>query len=218
MRASPPTHEVSPSAQSTVGDGAAAAQRDAIATTTGKRDALSNGEPSDALSFREVYDRYFAFVWRVAANRGVPTHALDDVAQEVFIVVDRRLAEFEGRSSLRVWIAGIVRRVVADYVRKRGNGRVGDVTLEREPAAANATGEELERKAALELLDTLLARMPDEQREVFVLYEIEGMSGAEIAALTCVNENTVFTRLRAARRVFQKGVAQQRATRGREES
>ena len=55
------------------------------------------------LTFRQVYDTYFAFVWRAAANRGVPAAAMDDVVQEVFLVVHRKLPEFEGRSTLRTW-------------------------------------------------------------------------------------------------------------------
>jgi RNA polymerase sigma-70 factor (ECF subfamily) len=167
--------------------------------------------------FREVYAQYFDFVWRGAAHRGVPRAALDDVAQEVFIVVDRKLPEFEGRSSLRAWIAGIVRRVVADYVRKRGNQPAGDETLEREPAAAPVT-EQLERREAMELLDILLDKMAPEQRETFLLFELEELSGAEIAELTGTNENTVWSRLRAARRIFQEGVTRQRAVLSRQEA
>jgi RNA polymerase sigma-70 factor, ECF subfamily len=180
--------------------------------------AASSGTHARALpppSFQEVYASYFGFVWRTAANRGIPRAALDDVTQEVFIVIDRKLHEFEGRASLRTWIAAIVRRVVADYIKKRGNRPAADETLEREPAS-EADPERLEQNAALELLDGLLAKMSDEQREVFVLHEIEELSGAEIAEVTGVNENTVWTRLRAARRIFQEGVTRQRARRERE--
>jgi RNA polymerase sigma-70 factor, ECF subfamily len=168
--------------------------------------------------FREVYDAQFEFVWRNAAHRGVPAAALDDVVQEVFIVVHRKLPEFEGRSSLRTWVAGIVRKVVADYLRKRGNQPAGDEPLEREPASSADAAHASEQSAALELLDALLAKMSEEQREVFVLHEIEHMSGAEIAELTSANENTVWTRLRAARRIFQEGVARQRARQAREQA
>jgi RNA polymerase sigma-70 factor (ECF subfamily) len=182
-----------------------------VSTTPDEIGEQALAAPVSVPSFREVYDNYFGFVWRNAANRGVPRSALDDVTQEVFIVVNRKLPEFEGRSSLTAWIAGIVRRVVSDYLRKRGNRSAGE-PLEREPAADQpASAEHLERKAALELLDTLLAKMTEGQREVFVMCEIEGMSGAEIAAATGVNENTVWTRLRAARRIFQEGVTRQRA-------
>ena len=203
MNASP-TSTASARAEATVGDGSAA---------TG-----SGAHTVPVPSFREVYDAYFAFAWRNAAHRGVPTSALDDVVQEVFIVIHRKLPEFEGRSSLRTWIAAIVRRVVADYVKKRGNQPAGDETLEREPAASVPPLHGLEQRAALELLDNLLSKMNDEQREVFVLHEIERMSGTEIAELTSSNENTVWTRLRAARRIFQEGVARQRARHAREQS
>jgi RNA polymerase sigma-70 factor (ECF subfamily) len=169
-------------------------------------------------TFREVYEHYFEVVWRSAANRGIPRRALDDVTQEVFIVIDRKLPEFQGRSSIRTWVIGIVRRVVADYVRKRGNQPAGDEPLERELAGDVTTSEALERMDALELLDGLLARMTVDQREVFVLHELEELSGAEIAELTGTNENTVWTRLRAARRIFRDGVTRRRARRTREES
>lgn len=178
--------------------------------------------PEPVPSFREIYDQHFAFVWRLAANRGVPQRALEDVAQEVFIVVHRKLPEFEGRSSLKTWIAAIVRRVIADYVKKRGNRPAGDEPLALEPPESTQAGfagptvspaEELERKSALELLDALLSKMSDDQREVFVLHELEHLSGTEIAELTASNENTVWTRLRAARRIFQEGVARQQARR-----
>jgi RNA polymerase sigma-70 factor, ECF subfamily len=68
------------------------------------------------------------------------------------------------------------------------------------------------------LLDSLLAKMSEEQREVFVLHELEHLSGSEIAELTCANENTVWTRLRAARRIFQEGVARQHARGAREQT
>jgi RNA polymerase sigma-70 factor, ECF subfamily len=182
--------------------------------------APSASERSVPPSFRAIYDEHFAFVWRLAANRGIPARALEDVAQEVFIVVHRKLPEFEGRSSLRTWIAAIVRRVVADYVKKRGNRAAGDESLTAEPLAGVSPAEQaeqLERKLALELLDSLLAKMTSDQREVFVLHELEHMSGAEIAALTASNENTVWTRLRAARRIFQEGVARQQARRRAEQ-
>jgi RNA polymerase sigma-70 factor (ECF subfamily) len=171
-----------------------------------------------APAFRELYDQYFGFVWRCAANRGVRPAALDDVVQEVFIVVHRKLPEFEGRSSLRTWLAAIVRRVVADYLHKRGNQPAADEPLIREPAAGESPADQLEQKAAVTLLEELLTKMTAEQREVFVLHELEQLSGPEIAELTASNENTVWTRLRAARRIFQEGVARQQARRVREQS
>jgi len=163
-------------------------------------------------TFDQVYDTHFAFVWRNVLNRGVPSAAVDDVVQEVFVVVHRKLPGFEGRSSMRTWLAGIVRRVVADHVRKRGNAPVGDEPLENDsPSEARGPAEELDAKAAARVLDQLLAAMPEAQREVFILHEIEQMTGREIAESVGANENTVHTRLRAARRIFEEGLARLRA-------
>lgn len=159
------------------------------------------------LGFREVYDTHFAFVWRAVANRGVPESALDDVVQEVFLVVHRKLPEFEGRSSVRTWLAGIARRVVADHVKKRGNRPVAQQELGEHAAHGEEPSVQAERRAAMALVDALLDTMSEVQREVFVLHELEQMTTREIASLTGANENTVQTRLKAARRVFQEGVS-----------
>jgi RNA polymerase sigma-70 factor (ECF subfamily) len=171
------------------------------------------------LDFRHVYDTYFSFVWRAVANRGIPEAAMDDVAQEVFLVVHRKLAEFEGRSTLRTWLAGIVRRVVADHVRKRGNQATGQEAVEDHPfESTEDPAAEVERRAAVQLVSTLLEKMSEAHREVFVLYELEQLTTREIAEITRTNENTVQTRLKAARRTFQRGLERHRASNSRRET
>jgi RNA polymerase sigma-70 factor (ECF subfamily) len=105
----------------------------------------------------------------------------------------------------------IVRRVVADHVRKRGNAPAGEPLEEDRASAAPGPSEALEAKAAAKMLDALLAEMPEQQREVFLLHEVEELTGREIAEAVGANENTVFTRLRAARRIFKEGIARLRA-------
>lgn len=171
------------------------------------------------LTFRQVYDAYFAFVWRAVANRGVPAAAMDDVVQEVFLVVHRKLPTFEGRSTVRTWLSAIVRRVVSDHVKKRGNQATAQEALDdhalrsdEDPAA------DLDRRTAAELVDRILEKMNDAQREVFVLYELEQLTTREIAELTDTNENTVQTRLKAARKAFQKALERHRAASSRRET
>jgi RNA polymerase sigma-70 factor (ECF subfamily) len=171
---------------------------------------LPKSEVFSPPSFDAVYDAHFDFVWRNVLNRGIPPSGVDDVVQEVFMVVHRKLPEFEGRASLRTWLSVIVRRVVADHVRKRGNAPAGDPLEEDRPSGAPGPGETLEKKAAVKMLDALLAEMPDAQREVFLLHEVEELTGREIAEAVGANENTVFTRLRAARRIFKEGLARLR--------
>jgi RNA polymerase sigma-70 factor, ECF subfamily len=160
--------------------------------------------------FDEVYEAYFNFVWRSVLNRGIPAWGVDDVVQEVFIVVHRKLPGFEGRSSLKTWLAMVVRRVVADHVRKRGNAPAGESLQGDGVSQLQGPVEALEAKVAARILDALLAEMTEPQREVFVLHEVEQMTGREIAEITGANENTVHTRLRAARRIFQEGLARLR--------
>ncbi len=166
-----------------------------------------------ALDFARVYDEYFAFVWRNVLNRGVPASSVDDVVQEVFIVVHRKLREFEGRSSVRTWLAGITRRVVSDHVRKRGNAPAGEALDADVASALDGPAELLDAKLAANLVDGIMQQMSEDQREVFMLHEIEEMSGREIAEATGTNENTVHTRLRAARRIFKEGLARLEASR-----
>src|SRR5690606_17305333 len=73
--------------------------------------------PSNVLDFEEVYQAHFAFVWRLARRQGVPLEHVDDVCQEVFIVVHRRLSEFEERAKVRTWIYQIVANVVRNQRR-----------------------------------------------------------------------------------------------------
>jgi RNA polymerase sigma-70 factor (ECF subfamily) len=186
------------------------AEQGSILSTAGL--SRSDTEPNAVrLTFRQVYDSYFAFVWRAVANRGVKATAMDDVVQEVFLVVHRKLPEFEGRSTVRTWLSGIVRRVVSDHVKKRGNQATGQEALDDHPLHSNEDpAADLDRRAAAVLVDRLLEKMSDVQREVFVLYELEQLTTREIAELTGTNENTVQTRLKAARKTFQRALERSR--------
>ncbi len=171
------------------------------------------------LTFRQLYDSYFAFVWRAVANRGVAAAAMDDVVQEVFVVVHRKLPEFEGRSTVRTWLSGIVRRVVSDHVKKRGNQLTGQEALDDHPLRSDEDpAADLDRRAAVELVDRFLEKMSEVQREVFVLYELEQLTTREIAELTDTNENTVQTRLKAARKAFQRALERHRVANARRET
>jgi RNA polymerase sigma-70 factor (ECF subfamily) len=167
-------------------------------------------EPAALPSFEDVYNGHFTFVWRSVASRGVPSAAVDDVVQEVFMVVHRKLGTFEGRSSLRTWLWTIVRRVVRDHLQKHGNGPSGEPLADDHQSAQQSPAEALDQKAAAVVLERILAQMSELQREVFVMCELEEMTGVEIAEALAVNENTVRTRLRAARQIFSSAVSGQR--------
>jgi len=174
---------------------------------------LTLAAAAPALDFEEVYAAHFEFVWRSARSLGVPESALDDVAQDVFVVVHRRLAEFEGRSSVRTWLARILVRVVSESRRRfrRKEGQHTPLTDESHASSAPTPHDSAARKEAARLLEQILGEMDDDRRTVFVLAEIEQMPVPEIAEALSVNLNTVYSRLRLARRDYEKAVERVRA-------
>lgn len=165
-----------------------------------------------AMDFTRVYDEHFAFVWRSLRRLGVPDRLLDDAAQDVFIVVHRRLAEFEGRSSIKSWLFGIARRVAHDHRRRVGRKERTEELRETTADPRGATpAHDAERAEAVRALHEILASLDDDKREVFVLAELEQMTVPEIAEAIGVNLNTVYSRLRAARLAFDAAVARRHA-------
>ena len=167
--------------------------------------------------FDAVYEAQVDFVWRTVRRMGVREADTDDVVQEVFVVVHRRLAEFAGRAQIKTWVFKILVHVVRHYWRTHQR-KPGDRAAE-DPAAIqtlvadheHGPAARLERVEAMRVLDRLLAQLDEEKREVFVLAEIEQMTAAEIAEIIEVNVNTVGSRLRAARQEFEKALLRFRA-------
>jgi RNA polymerase sigma-70 factor (ECF subfamily) len=157
-------------------------------------------EAAETPAFAVIYERYFRAMWRALRRLGVEPAALDDAVQDVFVVVHRRLAEFDGRS-LRGWLYAIAVRVASDYRRGARNRRAESLaeTLV-DPAPDPAAASEL--VASVRLLHALLAELDEKKRTVFVLGELEELGAPEIAEALGENTNTVYSRLRAARAEF----------------
>jgi RNA polymerase sigma-70 factor (ECF subfamily) len=173
----------------------------------------SRATPDDSLAFAAVFERHHDFVWRSLGWLGVAKHAIDDATQDVFIVVHRRLPDYDPATPMRSWLYGIARRI-ADKYRVR-MARSGALRLLPD-AHAPAPDEILERREAADLIEGFLASLPAEQREVFVLAELEGLRMPEIAAAIDAKLNTVYSRLRLARRAFERMSARHRARQIRE--
>lgn len=173
--------------------------------------ATDHGAAPQALAarptFEALYEELFDFVWRSLRRLGVPPASIDDAAQDVFVVVHRRLGEFAGRSSPKTWIFGIALRVARDHqrlLRRKGGHEPLDASIRDE---AQDPAESLARAEAVRELDRILSLMDEDKRSVFVLAEIEQLSGPEIAEALGLNLNTVYSRLRAARRDFDAALA-----------
>ncbi len=160
--------------------------------------------------FDAVYEDHFDFVWRCLRRMGVPEPGVDDAVQDVFVVVHRRLAAFDG-VSLRGWLFGVALNVAREHRRRaqrRGHHEELREALEDPSADPH---EALARSEALRLLDRLLDALTEDRRAVFILVEYEGMSAPEVAAALGVNVNTVSSRLRAARRDFEGALSRHRS-------
>lgn len=172
---------------------------------------------SPPLDFEAVYEECFDFVWRNARRLGVPDAQIDDAVQEVFLVVHRRLGEFEGRSSLKTWTFGILVKVAADHRRalrrKSPHVRSGGGVVEADTVADEGVGpdDRIARSEGTRLLHRLLDELSDDRRVVFVLAELEELSAPEIAEALGLNLNTVYARLRTARQDFNQLAQRERA-------
>lgn len=140
-----------------------------------------------------------AFVYRVLLHLGVPEMRLEDASQEVFLVVLKQLGAFEGRSSPSTWIYGICRNVAHST---RRSLKRPEVLGEELPDAVVQPAQERElwARRAHERLVWALGELKEEQRAVFVLYEIEELTLEEIAAAEGAAVSTVHSRLQAARK------------------
>ena len=152
--------------------------------------------------FDQLYEKHAAFVWRTLRSLGVSRDDIEDAAQEVFTTVFRKLATFEGRSSLRTWLCGIAVGVARNHTRKRS--RRAELGA---PLPARSDTSPAESTEALDLVSRCLADLDEGLRMVFVLAELEQLTAPEISEVLTVNVNTVYSRLRLARERFEESLA-----------
>jgi RNA polymerase sigma-70 factor (ECF subfamily) len=177
-------------------------------TSTASTIASASHAPLD---FERVYTQHFHQVCRWARALGGLDADLDDLAQDVFLVVRRKLDGYQG-PSLTAWLYGITRKTVSDYrrrawMRRLLSGHRRTLDAEREPAP-RASLESVERWEAQRTMQHVLNRMSVVRRSAFVLFEVEGYSGEEIAELEQIPVATVYTRLHHARRDFLRLTAE----------
>jgi RNA polymerase sigma-70 factor (ECF subfamily) len=168
-------------------------------------------------AFSEVYRAHFSFVWRTLARMGVREAELEDAAQEVFVVVHRRMADtYDPARPIRPWLGGIAVRVAAAE-RRRARHRREQLTdrpqLGQACSGPTPEGVALQRQRAGRVREAL-AYLDHDRRAVFVMYEMEGLQCTEIADALEVPVNTVYSRLRIARQRFAATVRRLRVREG----
>ena len=163
------------------------------------------------MDFVSVYGEWFQHVLRWSRALGGREADLEDLAQEVFVVVRRKLEDFDGRN-LAGWLYKITKLTVRDHARRAWFRHlfVGRQHVELDELPEKKAGPELafEQRENQQLLHRLLGRMSPTRRETFILFEVEGYSGEEISRLQGVPLNTVWTRLHHGRKDFLAMVAE----------
>jgi RNA polymerase sigma-70 factor (ECF subfamily) len=168
---------------------------------------IEGRQESSTDEFRALFEEHAGFVWRALRYLGVREADLPDQVQEVFVVVHRRLSDFEGRSKVSTWLYGICMRVASEH-RRRAHVRREIPTDEMPDEAFAATQEHsVETNQRRERLNQLLDALDEMQRRVFVLYEIEGVSMKDIAELLECPLATAYSRLRLAREALMAGLS-----------
>jgi RNA polymerase sigma-70 factor (ECF subfamily) len=159
------------------------------------------GEPrAMAREFSEFYEEHFDFVWRTLRYLGLHESSLDDAVQDIFLVAHRRLAEFESRSSPRTWLFGIAVHVVRAHRRgyRRRQRLLEEASRVTPPSPATPFDSVAHRDMA-RMLAQALESLPEPQRAVFILADLEHVTAPVIAQSFGIKLNTVYSRLRAAR-------------------
>ena len=161
----------------------------------------------------ELYHEHGRYVWRRLQQMGVHAYDLEDALQEVFIVAFRNAKDFDpNRAKAKTWLFGIALNVARNMTRgtRRREAKLNRDALPQD-AIANGTPEELmAQRQRQTLLAELLDALPLEHRTTFVLFELEGLNGNEIAELMQVPVGTVRSRLFHARKAIESSLAERK--------
>lgn len=167
--------------------------------------------PEPQLNVTQVHHLHGEFVWRTLHRMGIRPPHVDDVYQEVFLVVHRRLHTFTGQCAITTWLYEICFRVAAGYRRKahfRREELVQDWTeLESMSSSVPSPERQLVSARRAKQLERILDTLPLEYRVVFVMFELEGLSSEEIAECVGAPLGTVYSRLHRARKRFIRALA-----------
>jgi RNA polymerase sigma-70 factor, ECF subfamily len=151
----------------------------------------------------EVYEAHVDYVFRCLRSLGIRDAHVEDAVQDVFLVVNDKLAAFDGHAKLRTWLYAIVIRVARRYRERQARE---PRTAADEPIDPRSAEQSYLSREQLTLAQRALDGLSDEKREAFVLSEVEQLSAPEIATITFAPLNTVYSRLRAARLEFDRRV------------
>lgn len=186
--------------------------REGLAVIAGGRAGLPNQQMAiDSARLTRVAQEHLDFVWRCLRRFGVPAADADDAAQQVFLVAADKLSDVPVERE-RAFLFATAARIAANARRSIRRRQSAYDSLSQAPEEPTVSQDELsDQLRARALLDQVMADMPDDLREVFVLFEIEEISIQDIATTLEIPIGTVGSRLRRARQAFQQAVTRHRA-------
>lgn len=158
------------------------------------------------IDIQAIYSDHAPFIGRLIRRLTGDGPHTDDLLQETFIVLSRKPDALADRSAARPFLYGIARRLCMRHNRASRRLAFFRDRLSAEPQRAGGTeppDEGIERRERAAAVRAVMESLPLKQREVFVLFELEGLDGQAIAELVGIPVNTVWTRLHQARTNFQ---------------
>jgi RNA polymerase sigma-70 factor, ECF subfamily len=167
---------------------------------------LARCRAGDGSAWKALHDAHFAFVWKIARRLGTPPEELEDVCQEAFLVAFRKLPDFHA-GQLTTWLYRITANIVSVRHRRRKVRRAFRALFgptEQDPATFRTPLQDAEAREAEAQVARVLEQMAPKKREVFALFELEGLRGEEIADRLGCKVATVWTRLHHARKDFER--------------
>jgi RNA polymerase sigma-70 factor (ECF subfamily) len=162
-----------------------------------------------SLDFHSIYERWFDEVSRWVTVMGSPEAEREDLVQDVFLVVHRRLPDFDGEN-VAGWLYRIARRRVRDF---RRLGWVKQLVFgniewsESLPNASASPADSAETNEKRELFERLVQRLSESERAALMLFEVHGYSGERVAQVQGIPVNTVWARVHSARRKLRASLA-----------
>lgn len=175
-------------------------------------DGSTPGTPGPV--FSDVYAEYRSYVESALTRLGVPATDVDDLTQEVFVVLLRKIRTWDAEQSARSWLYQVARRVASNDRRRRARDQRRRQAAWA-PADLEAPDEAVSRAEAAELISRFLDTLETDSRTAFLMAEVEGFGGAEIARRLGVHPQTIYSRIRAARAKFETFVRDERSARTR---
>lgn len=152
--------------------------------------------------FDRLVEEHYAFVWRSARRLGVREADLDDAVQEVFVAAARNLDAIEEERGYLFRACAFVAAHARRTMRRRREVMMDERRLDEQVDRSARPDESAETKQTREYLQSMLDRMPEDLREIFVLFELERFTTTEIAQALDVPPGTVASRLRRGRELF----------------